>query len=294
MNATSELVRLLIGKRNEDGGWPYRQGTTWTEPTAFALLALQSAGCGGRAVDEGREWLRRSQNKDGGWPAAPSIGESSWVTSLALLAIDDDDLASESGRRGLRWIRAQRSAEPSAFSRICQWLAGNSERLNRDGGAPWVTGTSAWVIPTCVTALALRRALRLMPDQACRRRLEAAREFLIARRLPDGGWNHGGFFARNEQVSSYPETTGLALLALRELPGDIMASTLRRAESLACETRSADAYAWLHLGLAALGRRAPAVSGFPFRCWTIVDSALSLLAQTADEKANPFTGDLAA
>lgn len=294
MTATSELIRLLIGKRNEDGGWPYRQGTTWTEPTAFALLALQSAGCGGKAVDAGREWLRRSQNKDGGWPAAPSIGESSWVTSLALLAMDNGDLVSESGRRSLRWIMAQRSAEPSAFSRICGWLAGNSERLNRDGGAPWVTGTSAWVIPTCVTALALRRALRFMPDLGYRHRLDAAREFLIARRLPDGGWNHGGFFARNEQVTSYPETTGLALLALRELPDDIMDSTLRKAESLAFETHSADAHAWLHLGLAAQGRRPAAVSGSPFRCWTIVDDALSLLAQTTDEKANPFTGDFAA
>jgi hypothetical protein len=294
MSATSELVRLLIEKRNGDGGWPYRQGTTWTEPTAFALLAFEAAGYDGREVDEGREWLRRTQNKDGGWAAAPLTGESSWVTSLALLAIRDDDLASESGRNGLRWIVAQRSAEPNSLLRIYQWFAGNSERLNREGGAPWVARTSSWVIPTCVTVLALRRALRLMPEPDYRRRFDAARAFLIERRLPDGGWNHGGFFAHNEQVASYPETTGLALLALRELPDGIMESTLCKAESMAKEARSAEAHSWLRLGLAAQGRGNPPASNLPFRCWTTVDSALYLLAQTTDQRTNPFTGDLVA
>ena len=292
MNTTGELVRLLIQKRNEDGGWPYRQGTSWTEPTAFALLALQSAGYQGPAVYQGWEWLRRSQKNDGGWAAAPSTGESSWVTSLALLAIHDRDLASEPGQKGLRWAVAQRSAELNPALRFCQWLAGKSERLNREGGAPWVTGTSAWVIPTCATVLALRRALRLMPDPDYRRRLDAAREFLIARRLPDGGWNHGGFFAPNEQVTSYPETTGIALLALAKLPDDIMAPTFRKAELLALAARSAEAHSWLHLGLFAQGRRTQPPSSVPFRCWTIVDNALCILAQTTDKKTNPFTGAL--
>jgi hypothetical protein len=245
MNTTGELVRLLMEQRNKDGGWPYRQGKSWTEPTAFALLALESANCSGQTVDAGHDWLRRTQNGDGGWAAAPSIGESSWVTSLAVLAIPDHDLAGECGWNGLRWLVAQKSPEPDFFLRLCRWLSGDSERLNQAGGSPWVSGTSAWVVPTCITMLALQRGLRLRHDPVYQQRLESARKFLMAKRLPDGGWNHGGFFALDEKATSYPENTGLALLALAGGSDKTMDATFRKAESLALEVSSAEGYGWL-------------------------------------------------
>jgi hypothetical protein len=284
-----DLTASLLARRNSDGGWPYRRGSSWTEPTAFALLALASAGYSGREVDEARRWILQTQNSDGGWSAAPGTGESCWVTNAALLALPDPDLSRETGRKGLAWVTAQSSADPGMVAKLVRLLKRDSTE-DREGGAPWFPGTSAWVYPSCMMMLPLNRAARLTGRTGYKTRMVEAQTYLLSRRLLDGGWNHGGWYAPGEHPASYPETTGLALLALKEYAGPELQVSIRLAERMVPNAPSSQAWSWLTLGLIAHGSTIETSGSKEFHCWTALDLALLLLAQTARLPSNPLTG----
>ncbi len=286
-----ELTDSLLAKRNRDGGFPYCSGSSWTEPTAFALLALSSAGYAGPEVDEARRWIRQAQNNDGGWSAAPGIGQSCCATNAALLSLPDQDIANDSGRRSLAWVLSQASADSGMLTRFVRFLESDSSQ-DRKGGAPWFPGTSAWVYPSCMMLLLLCRATKLTGRKDYESRMIEAQKYLLERRLPDGGWNHGGWYAPGEHVASYPETTGLALLALKKYAGPELKSSIRLAQEMPPAAQSAEASAWLRLGLVAHGAKIEDQSAKEPHCWTTVELALSLLAQTAHLDSNPFSGSL--
>ncbi len=93
----------------------------------------------------------------------------------------------------------------------------------------------------------------------------------------DGGWNHGSNRALGRDGDSYPETTGIALVALHAVPPS---PQLERAKAAArrhlASCRTAEGVAWLRMGLAAHGE--PAESQFPLTPRTTVDRALLTLA----------------
>ena len=83
-------------------------------------------------------------------------------------------------------------------------------------GWPWYPGAAAWVIPTSFGILAYERALKREDADAggLRDRVQSGRKFLLHHMCADGGWNHGSNKALGRDGDSYPETTGMALLAL--------------------------------------------------------------------------------
>ncbi len=278
----------LVALQNSNGAWGFGHHRSWTEPTCYALLALCGAGgTSSEAVRRGVLWLRQNQHPDGGWPPAEGIEESTWVTALPLLL--PPGLIQDSRRsQAVRWILDSTGKESSFVHRLRLRLLGvpADPGQNLDGW-PWYPGAAAWVVPTALSVLALKHASSLGGDKAVKRAAEG-REFLMARRCQDGGWNHGSTHALGYEFGSYPEATGVALLGLHGMDRKRLANSIERAQAQLAVTRSNIAASWLVLGLLAQGAGAHGqVSSNPKGAAEI---ALSLLAEQAREGRNLFAG----
>ena len=270
-------IGLLIGKQNSDGGWPYVRGSSWTEPTVYAVLALLAAG-ETEPARRGLRWILATERPDGGWPPQKGIDESSWVAALvALLPAEQLGLAAHA--RAIAWLLAACGKESSFDYRLRQWLLGISRSADQEfPGWPWVPGAAAWVGPTSLAILALDKENRRRPSPGIQKRIESGRRFLLARMCGEGGWNHGSSRSTGYESSPFPETTGMALAALRGVTSPKVDRSLTVAEGFLNECRSADALNWLRLGLLAHGRlpdgfRPPA----PVAYRTLPEASLALI-----------------
>ena len=279
MTNAEEIQAALLQSRNADGGWPSDRGRSWTEPTALALLALQGTIVPSEVRSLAASWLVRHQSTDGGWPPCAAVPTSTWVTSLALLALDQERKNLESCLRGVRWLSNQVYPELGAFQSFLQDKLGISPS-RAPGSAPWFPGTAGWIIPTAFSILALSR----WSEQSAVRR---AQDYLLSRRCADGGWNHGGSAQRSETATSYPETTGLALLALHNHQSRDLDLTLRLAEKLLLKPESTEGLCWLLMGLAAHGIRKEEPR-WHYRAQKTQDMALQLITSHALCGRNPL------
>jgi len=275
----------LLVSQNTDGGWPYqRGGPSWTEPTAYALLALMAQGSVVEPVERGLRWLNAAQRPDGGWPPQPAVRQSAWVTAVAAL-LGPAALGRDAYRRGIAWIEQQTGEETSFLSRVRQFLTGDSRT---DPGWPWFPGNSAWVTPTALSMLALRKAARCADAPQARARLDLGAAYLLAHACSDGGWNHGAARALDYDARSYPETTGVALLALSGKDSPRIRRACKWARAQLSECRTSEAESWLRLGLLAHGQLPPNTP-LPARTpRTIQNTALARLASAAAAGRNPF------
>jgi hypothetical protein len=275
-----ELVAALIDAQNPDGGWPYRKGTSWTEPTVLSLLAM---GPESPVSARGFAWLRGRQRSDGGWSPQAGVDEATWVTSLVAL-LPPETVGVESYRQALAWIMGQMGTDSTFWYNLRQRLLGANPG-EQNPGWPWFPGTAAWVTPTSLAILALRKVEMRQPSADIRSRIEKGQRFLLSRRCADGGWNHGSSRALGYDGNSYPETTGAALLALAG--SSHLDSSLAAAERHWRECRSAEGAAWLKLGLLANGHRK---EGWPAQSTprNVRDRALCVLADKAGQGHNAF------
>jgi energy-coupling factor transport system substrate-specific component len=95
--AGRDLVEALLKKERKDGSY---QG--WPPSTAYAILALRSAGAGG-ATGGSAAWLREVQNTDGGWGdrvGAPSTADDTGAAMMALAG-------SKAAQRGIAYLKGQ-------------------------------------------------------------------------------------------------------------------------------------------------------------------------------------------
>jgi hypothetical protein len=281
-------IETLIGTQNADGGWPYVRGRSWTEPTVYAVLALAGAGETGPAV-RGIRWLRAAQRPDGGWPPQVGVAHSTWVTALAAL-VDPEMLGEPAHGRAIEWLLGMTGAETRLGYRIREWLVGVGRPDDQIyGGWPWFPGTAAWVGPTSLAILALEREHKRRPRAELAERIGEGRKFLLIRMCAEGGWNHGSAHPLGYDARPYPETTGMALAALRGVRGEAVDRALKTARRFLSQCRSADAANWLRLGLLAHGE---AVAGYcppwELACRTVPEKSLDLLVARAEKGGTPF------
>ena len=119
-------------------------------------------------------------------------------------------------------------------------------------------------------------------------RLESGRRFLWSRMCGDGGWNHGSTRALGYEAGSYPETTGLALLALHGATDPQLPRAVAAAAHHLRACRSAEGMSWLRLGLLAHGALVATRPSPEVQCRGVMDNALFLLAERAASGRNLF------
>lgn len=301
MTEASALVEDTVRRQNADGGWGY-SGTgplpaglgfgppSSTEPTALALLALEAAGVCDRAHERGRQWLLSRQRADGGWAPCSPVDASTSVTSTALLALSSF-ANSDAQTRALRWLLSQVKPDLGPVQRLEFWMSSMPPNESTMGGSPWFPGTAAWVAPTVMATLAFAQACSF-PDgrrdpfvSGLQAQVQRATAYLLSRRCQDGGWNHGGTQFRSAAAFSYPEMTGMALLAVPQAVPNL-SHTLSLAGQMFRRPGSSEGESWLRLALYKHGMAAEAELPSPLQCRTPRDVFLRLLAVCASSPRN--------
>lgn len=211
MDWQKECTERLVALQDEAGGWPYRaHGTSCSEPTALACLALMNHVENREAVRHGLRWLSARQQEDGGVTLQEGMTEPRWCTALACLAWQSS-------------LRMDSQFAPNAAASV-EWLVRNEGKSFRSNAAiyghntelkgwSWVAGTHSWIEPTAYAVLALRAAGKTRHARA-----REGVSLLIDRAMPHGGWNYGNSRMFGRELRAFPAQTGLALAALSGEP----------------------------------------------------------------------------
>ena len=204
------------------------------------------SGCDGAS---GRTAVSRRANR-----CRKALGSRRWRFAASRLEGIDRNKAET-------WTIEQTGRESGWVNRLRLWMLGaDSDDTFKFDGWAWYPGTAAWVGPTAISILALQKLEKRGgggDSASLKKRIDQGRGFLLARRCRDGGWNHGSTRALGYDSDSYPETTGLALLALHGVNGPEVAQGLVRGEQHLASCQSSEAASWLRLGLGARRRPPP-------------------------------------
>ncbi len=258
----NEAVQYLLTSQRDDGGWgPYPTLPSRTESTALAALALRLAAdveVGARAsATSGARWLTETQLDSGAWALGDGVPGPNWSTTLATLALTHFEGEDGAAAAGGAWVLGARGQGPNLWSRALGLFLRPSDTVELDPdlkGWPWVQGTASWVEPTSYALLSLKRLRLVGPAADTRAHIDEAERMLLDRQCDDGGWNYGNSRVFGDVLTSYPDTTSLALLALADRRGEpAVTAALEALPGLAADNDSTLAMGLVAVALATLG-----------------------------------------
>lgn len=252
-------LAFLRSSQNKDGGWGYFPGKgSWLEPTAWALLACEGRVEWRAAFDRGWRLVRSWQRPDGAWRTGAHVPDAHWATALAVRLHCATGLWDEGFRNGVKWLLEITGAESGPVFRLAHLLRPRIVELDPSRkGWPWRPGSSSWIEPTAHTIMALKHAAPHYRNPDLHGRIAGGEQMLLDRRCRDGGWNYGNRRVLGADLPSHPESTALALLALKGPPALRLAGSLDLARRFMSQTKSPLALAWLNTCLSAYGDTMP-------------------------------------
>jgi hypothetical protein len=215
-----------------------------SDATAWAVVALE-------ALDRRPEWLQPARSRlaaqqlaDGRVALTPQHPEAFWVTPLAILAWHQAADCREAQARAIHFLLTSTGRH---WQRPADAPYGHDTSLK---GWSWIADTHSWVEPTALAVLALR-----ITGWGEHARVREAARLLLDRQLPGGGWNYGNTTVFGQELFPFPESTGLALNALRGMaPQPQIQKSLDYLQSSLQVVRTPLALAWGLMGLASWGQ----------------------------------------
>ena len=175
------LVAALLAKRRKDGSY---EG--WPNSTAYAVLALRSAGIAN--VADSVEWLREAQNEDGGWGDVAGAPSNADATGTVLQLLTP---SSQPSKRAVGYLR----------------------QVQQKGGGFRINGNGA--LNTQSTAWAVQGLLAAGANPAEFKRGKSALDYLEANQAGDG---HYRYSSKSDQTPVWVTGQVLVAAAKKHLP----------------------------------------------------------------------------
>lgn len=282
LNLIQYFKTNLINRQLTDGGFSRVPGHP-ADPssTALAVIALNRLNAPFLTIVAGRNYLRRCQKQDGRVPLTQENLEVTWPTAPALIAWNLD-----------RSFTEQRNLTVQFLLNHPGLTIKESAATAHDGaipGWPWIEGTYSWIEPTSFAIIALK-----LEGLSEHRAVRQGVKLIMDREIESGGWNYGNKRVFDTELLPMPESTGIALCALKdEMQAQDISSSLGYLESIYPTLSTPLSLARAVYGLTVYNRRPDDIEIKISQCLKLQDRYGLFDTQFLAELAIAYTGSMA-